>query len=219
MSDTPRPPSVSDQAAKGKPPSRVYMIDDDRRILTALSRLLSSAGYLVEPFTDAETFLANHDPQAPGCAVVDLSLPGKDGFEVQSALESCGRPVVFLSGHGDIPASVRAMKAGALDFLVKPVDADVLLAAVEQGTALDQARRRSRDQRKLLAERFARLTARERQVLDHVVAGRLNKQIAGDLGTVEKTIKVHRGRMMHKLEVRTVADLVRLVGQFQAGRG
>jgi len=134
-------------------------------------------------------------------------------------LESCGRPVVFLSGHGDIPASVRAMKAGALDFLVKPVDADVLLAAVEQGTALDQARRRSRDQRKQLAERFARLTARERQVLDHVVAGRLNKQIAGDLGTVEKTIKVHRGRMMHKLEVRTVADLVRLVGQFQAGRG
>jgi FixJ family two-component response regulator len=199
-------------------PFHVHLIDDDPRVLTALSRLLSSAGYVVEAYPDAESFLAGHKPDVPGCAVVDLSLPGKDGFEVQSALEACGRPVLFLSGHGDIPASVRAMKAGALDFLVKPVDADTLLAAVGQAAEVDQAKRRSLRDRRAFEERFARLTPRERQVLGQVVAGRLNKQIAGDLGTVEKTIKVHRARMMVKMGVRTLADLVRLVEQFGPDR-
>ena len=196
----------------------VHLIDDDQRILTALSRLLSSAGYVVEAYADAESFLAGHRPDLPGCAVVDLSLPGKDGFAVQTALEACGRPVVFLSGQADIPASVRAMKAGALDFLVKPVDADTLLAAVGHAVEVDQARRQSLRDRRAFEQRLSRLTPRERQVLEHVVAGRLNKQIAGDLGTVEKTIKVHRGRMMEKMGVRTVADLVRMVEQFRPDR-
>ena len=198
---------------------QVYLIDDDQRILTALSRLLSAAGYPVNTYSDAESFLAEHDPATPGCAVVDLSLPGKDGFEIQKELEACRRPVLFLSGQGDIPASVRAMKAGALDFLVKPVDADTLLAALRQARAVDGERRRQLDDRKDFDARFARLTPRERQVLEHVVAGRLNKQIAGDLGTVEKTIKVHRGRMMEKMGVRTVADLVRKVQQFHLTYG
>ena len=183
-------------------------------VLAALSRLLASAGYVVRAYADAESFLSSHDPDIPGCAVVDLRLPGKDGFEVQSALESCGRPVLFLTGQGDIPASVRAMKAGALDFLVKPVDADDLLAAVGKAMEVDASRRRSNEERKLFEEHLARLTPRERQVLDQVAKGRLNKQIAGDLGTVEKTVKVHRGRMMKKMGVRTVADLVRLVQRF-----
>ena len=195
---------------------RVYMIDDDAQILTALSRVLSLAGYEARGFADAETFLAQHDAKVPGCAIVDLSLPGKDGFEIQQALEDCGRPVVFLTGRGDVSASVRAMKAGALDFLQKPVDAEVLLAAVEQARRVDNTRRQSLAARRDFEERMSRLTLRERQVMDQVVLGRLNKQIAGDLGIVEKTIKVHRGRMMEKMGVRTVAELVSTVQRFRA---
>ncbi|RUX06479.1 response regulator transcription factor, partial [Mesorhizobium sp. M8A.F.Ca.ET.023.01.1.1] len=151
-----------------------------------------------------------------GCAVVDLHLPGKSGFEIQEALDACGRPVVFLTGQGNVPASVRAMRAGAQDFLEKPVNTQTLLAAVEQARLVDVARRRNFQDQEDLKKRVARLTARERQVLDQVVAGRFNKQIAGDLGIVEKTVKVHRGRMMHKMGVRTVADLVRIVEHFNA---
>lgn len=197
------------------PTFRVHLIDDDARILTALCRVLSVAGYEVRTFIDAETFLDEHDPGIPGCAVVDLGLPGKNGFDIQQALEDCGRPVVFLTGRGDVPASVKAMKAGALDFLQKPVDAQVLLSAVEQARKVDNARRQSLEVRRDFEERMARLTMRERQVMDQVVLGRLNKQIAGDLGIVEKTIKVHRGRMMEKMGVRTVAELVSTVQRFR----
>lgn len=193
----------------------VHLIDDDAQILKALSRALSMAGYEVRTFVDAETFLDQHDPSLPGCVVVDLSLPGKDGFAVQRELDACGRPVIFLTGQGDIPASVRAMKGGALDFLQKPVDIEDLLAAVDQARRLDDARRKEFLERQDFEARIARLTPREHQVLDHVVTGHLNKQIAASLGIVEKTIKVHRGRMMKKLGVRTVADLVRTVKQFQ----
>jgi FixJ family two-component response regulator len=193
----------------------VHLIDDDVQILKALSRALSMAGYEVRTFVDAETFLDQHDPSLPGCVVVDLSLPGKDGFAVQRELDACGRPVIFLTGQGDIPASVRAMKGGALDFLQKPVDIEDLLAAVDQARRLDDARRKAFLERQDFEARIARLTPREHQVLDHVVTGHLNKQIAASLGIVEKTIKVHRGRMMKKLGVRTVADLVRTVKQFQ----
>ncbi|RWC78262.1 MAG: response regulator transcription factor [Mesorhizobium sp.] len=195
---------------------QVSLIDDDVQVLKALSRLLSIAGYQVQTFTDAETFLDEHDPLLPGCAVVDLHLPGKSGFEIQEALDACGRPVVFLTGQGNVPASVRAMRAGAQDFLEKPVNTQTLLAAVEQARLVDVARRRNFQDQEDLKKRVARLTARERQVLDQVVAGRFNKQIAGDLGIVEKTVKVHRGRMMHKMGVRTVADLVRIVEHFNA---
>jgi FixJ family two-component response regulator len=193
----------------------VHLIDDDAQILKALSRALSMAGFEVRTFVDAETFLDQHDPSLPGCVVVDLSLPGKDGFAVQRELDACGRPVIFLTGQGDIPASVRAMKGGALDFLQKPVDIEDLLAAVDQARRLDDARRKEFLERQDFEARIARLTPREHQVLDHVVTGHLNKQIAASLGIVEKTIKVHRGRMMKKLGVRTVADLVRTVKQFQ----
>lgn len=194
---------------------RVHLIDDDERILAALSRLLSSAGYAVTAYASAEAFLAGHDTERPGCAIVDLSLPGKDGFAIQETLadDPNSRPVIFLTGRGDIPASVKAMKAGAVDFLVKPVDADTLLAAVRQAEVADAAARQRRGERSSMEAKLGRLTPRERQVLDGVVAGRLNKQIAGDLGTVEKTVKVHRGRMMAKMGARTVAELVRMMEQ------
>ncbi len=197
-----------------EPAFQVHLIDDDTRILKALSRLLAHAGYGVEIYADAETFLARHDPAAAGCAIVDLSLPGKDGFAVQEALEACGRPVIFLTGQGDIPASVKAMKAGALDFLVKPVAADSLLAAIAEARQIDEERRREFEERREFEQRVAKLTPRERQVLEQVAAGRLNKQIAGALGTVEKTIKVHRSRMMEKMGVRSVADLARKFERF-----
>ncbi len=192
-------------------PFLVNLVDDDAQILKALSRVLVFAGYEVQAFSDAESFLDQHDPNVPGCAVIDLGLPGKSGLEVQQALELCGMPIVFLSGQGSIPATVKAMKAGALDFLEKPIEPDILLSAVGQARLLEESRRRLLRDRQDVEARLASLTPRERQVLDGVVAGRLNKQIAGELGTVEKTIKVHRGRMMQKMGVRTVADLVRLV--------
>ncbi len=199
-------------------PFLVNLVDDDAQILKALSRVLVFAGYEVRSFSDAESFLDQHDPSVPGCAVIDLGLPGKSGLEVQQALELCGMPIVFLSGQGSIPATVKAMKAGALDFLEKPIEPEILLSAVGQARLLEESRRRLLRDRQDVEARLAGLTPRERQVLDGVVAGRLNKQIAGELGTVEKTVKVHRGRMMQKMGVRTVADLVRLV-QFVAAEG
>jgi FixJ family two-component response regulator len=191
----------------------IHLVDDDAAVLKALTRLLAAAGHACEAHASAEAFLARHDPEVPGCAVVDLGLPGMDGFGVQASLAAGGieRPVIFLTGTGDIPASVRAMKAGAVDFLTKPVEPAVVLAAVEQALARDAEARSARAGRDDMARRLAGLTPREREVLKGVLAGRLNKQIAGDLGTAEKTVKVHRGRMMKKLGARTVADLIRSV--------
>jgi FixJ family two-component response regulator len=191
----------------------VYRVDDDMRVRTSLARLLSTAGHLVRSYASAEDFLSHHDPAVHGCAVVDLSLPGMDGLGIQQSLisEHVDRPVIFVTGVGDVPTSVRAMKAGAVDFLTKPVDASVLLAAVEQALGRDLQNRREGELRHFVEQRLASLTPRESEVLVHVTAGRLNKQIAAELGTVEKTIKVHRARMMRKMGVRTVADLVRLV--------
>ena len=192
--------------------ARIHLVDDDEQIRRAMSRVLTAAGYVVQVHHSAEAFLEIYNPDEPGCVIVDLRLPGMDGFGIQDALgssEHANKPLIFLSGGGDIPTSVRAMKAGALDFLTKPVASDTLLAAVGQALAKDLQLRANTRQRKAVELRLASLTPREREVLSHVVAGRLNKQIAGDLGIVEKTIKVHRGRMMAKMGVRTVADLVR----------
>lgn len=194
---------------------RVHLVDDDPRVLKALSRVLAFAGYEVEAFVDAESFLERHNPAVPGCAIIDLGLPGRDGFAIQAEMEACGRPVVFVTGQGSIQAGIKAMKAGALDFLEKPVESTTLLAVVQQAKQVDNTRRRELRERQDFDERLASLTRRERQVLDLVVAGRLNKQIACDLGTVEKTIKVHRGRVMDKMRARTVVDLVRTVQRFQ----
>jgi FixJ family two-component response regulator len=190
----------------------VFIVDDDPGVLRALARLVGAASYRARTFASPEAFLSQHDPAEPGCAVFDVAMPDVDGLELQQLLFDSGidRPIIFVTGQGDIPTSVRAMRAGAVDFLTKPVSGEALLAAVARAQELDAQARRDRNETASIEARLATLTPREREVLTHVVAGRLNKQIAGDLGTVEKTIKVHRGRMMSKLGVRTVQDLVRL---------
>jgi FixJ family two-component response regulator len=189
-----------------------FLVDDDAGVLKALSRLLRAAGYDTRTYSSPSDFLAEHDPSIPGCAVLDLTMPGLDGLELQEKLaaQASGRPIIFLSGKADVPSSVQAMKAGAVDFLVKPVEREVLLAAVARASEQDAKLRRERADRQAVERKLASLTPREREVLQHVAAGKLNKQIAAVLGTVEKTVKVHRGRMMEKLGVRSVAELVRL---------
>ena len=196
----------------------VYLVDDDPGVLKALSRLLRARGYEVKPYASPQLFLDEHDVAVPGCAVLDVSMPGLDGLELQRALTaSVGshRPVVFITGKGDIPTSVRAMKAGAIDFLTKPVKDKDLFDAISRAETRDTQSRQHYSELESIQAKIETLTPREREVLLHVVAGRLNKQIAGDLGTVEKTIKVHRSRMMEKLGIRTVADLVRMAGKLE----
>lgn len=191
----------------------IYLVDDDSGVLKALARLLQAAGHETRAFASPQAFLDSYDPAIPGCAILDLTMPGIDGLALQQKLAEREQtpPVIFLTGTGDIACSVRAMRAGAVDFLTKPVDGKQLLAAIERARSKDSEERSTRLGREAFGQRIARLTPREREVLDHVVLGRLNKQIAAALGTVEKTIKVHRGRMMAKLEVRSVAELVRMI--------
>jgi FixJ family two-component response regulator len=198
----------------------VFLVDDDVGVLKALSRLLRAKGYEIRSYASPQEFLAQHDATVPGCAVLDVAMPGLDGLALQQSLTAgdSHRPVIFLTGKGDIPTSVRAMKAGAVDFLTKPVNDKDLLGAIAQAEEQDMRSRQSRAELASIQAKVTTLTPREREVLTHVVAGRLNKQIAGDLGTVEKTIKVHRSRMMEKLGVRTVADLVRLAEKARISR-
>jgi FixJ family two-component response regulator len=188
------------------------VVDDDPSVLRALCRLFLAAGLEPRAFPSPAGFLQAHDPATPGCLVLDVALPGLDGLEVQKALSvsECTRPIVFITGRGDIPTTVRAMKGGAVDFLTKPVNDRDLLAAVRNAIEIDRAARAAQVEVDAMRQRLASLTPREREVLVHVVAGRLNKQIAADLGTVEKTIKVHRARIMEKMAVRSLADLVRV---------
>jgi FixJ family two-component response regulator len=190
----------------------VFLVDDDSGVLKGLSRLLRVKGYDARPFASAQEFLDHDDPGVPGCAVFDVSMPGLDGLALQTVLTGRGspRPIIFLTGAGDIPTSVRAMRAGAIDFLTKPVRERHLLSAIARAEDVDCKNRQVNAELAVINVKIATLTPREREVFAHVVAGRLNKQTAANLGTVEKTIKVHRGRMMQKLGVRTVADLVRL---------
>jgi FixJ family two-component response regulator len=193
--------------------SIVYLVDDDRRILTALTRLLESDGRLTQAFTSAQAFQEAHDPEIPGCVVLDLLMPGKSGLALQQELQGPGRcrPVIFLSGRAGIPACASAMKAGAVDFLTKPVEADLFLATVGRAVARDIAEREQADKKRVLSDRMTSLTSRERQVLEGVVEGLLNKQIANRLGIVEKTVKVHRAHAISKLGARSTAELVRMV--------
>jgi len=190
----------------------VFLVDDDLSILRALTRLLRVGGHQVSAFRSPRDFLTQHDAAVPGCVVLDLAMPGLNGLELQAALAAAGsqRPIVFISGHGDVPSSVRAMKAGAVDFLTKPVSQENLLAAIQRAIECDRVMRQTRAELQAIDERLNRLTPREREVFQHVVAGQLNKQIAVDLGTVEKTVKVHRSRVMEKMGVRSLADLVRI---------
>lgn len=203
-----------------EPMFTVFIVDDDAGVVKGLARLLRANEYDVQTFTSPEEFLSRHDAALPGCALLDVSMPGIDGLELQRALSAATgshRPIVFLTGKGDVPTSVQAMKAGAVDFLTKPADDKAILAAIARAKREDDKARCDFAERAAIGRRVAALTPREREVLEHVVTGRLNKQIAGDLGTVEKTIKVHRSRMMAKMGVRTVADLVRLAERVGIG--
>jgi len=192
--------------------STVFVVDDDESVGRALGRLLRGVGYTVEVYTSAEAFIDRSQPDGPACAVVDLAMPGMNGLELQARLADENREigVVFLTAHGDIPASVRAMKQGAVDFLIKPVDEGSLLHAIEVALDRQQQIIASRRQSEDLRLRFDSLSAREREVLLLVVDGLLNKQIAAQLGISEKTVKVHRSRVMHKTGARTAAQLARL---------
>ncbi|MGB8823117.1 MAG: response regulator [Pseudolabrys sp.] len=189
-----------------------FLVDDDPAVLRAITRLLNAAGYTTKSFSSPQEFLSAHDPSIPGCAIIDLVMSELDGLHLQQALIETGseRPIIFLTGKGDVSTSVRAMKAGAVDFLTKPVKREALFSAVVRAAKVDALSRQRRDESKSIGDRLATLTQREREVLAYVIAGRLNKQIAASIGTVEKTVKVHRGRMMAKLGIRSVADLVRL---------
>lgn len=190
----------------------VYIVDDDQRVLTALSRLLSSAGYDVRAFNSPVEFLRDHDPEQPGCAILDIGMSEIDGLTLQEQLLTgdVKRPIIFLTARNDAGSGVRAIKAGALDYLTKPVQDTGLLNAVAKGIDVDQKLRREHKQLEELQRMYNRLTAREVEVLRLVMRGLLNKQIAYELGIVEKTVKVHRGHIMQKLNVHSVAALVRL---------
>jgi FixJ family two-component response regulator len=189
-----------------------YIVDDDAAVRTALRRGLASVGIPAAAFDGPAEFLAVHDPALPGCVVADVAMPGMSGLELQALLASrgCTRPIIFVTAKGSIPLSVQAMKAGAVTFLPKPVRLAELVAAVREAFDLDARRREAQAERSDIESRLGALTSREREVLDLIVLGKLNKQIAAALGAAEKTIKVHRGRVMAKLHVRSVAELVTL---------
>ena len=189
----------------------VFVVDDDARVREALSSLLGSAGLEVALFASATEFLNAEKPDSPACLVLDLELPDIHGLELQKELaEREAPPIVFVTGHGDIPSSVKAMKAGAVEFLSKPFGDEELLRAIDTAIVLDRAERRKRSELAALKDRYERLTPREREVLTFVVSGFLNKQTAGELGTSEITIGVHRGQIMRKMGARSLAELVRL---------
>ena len=195
-----------------EPHPTVFVVDDDAAVRKSLVRLLKSAGYHAESFASADEFIECRKRNSlPGCALVDIQMPGIDGLQLQRELINSTHeiPIIFITGYGDIPSSVKAMKAGAVDFLSKPINDDDLLRAIREAIQRDQRERSERAERVSLAARLATLTPREREVLDLVVRGLLNKQIAAALGASEKTIKIHRGRVMAKMKAPSVADLVR----------
>ena len=189
----------------------VYVVDDDRRVREALSSLVSSMGLQVATFESAQSFLATTRPDSPGCLILDLRLGKVSGLDVQRQLEEgSSLPIIFITGHGDIPSSVRAMKAGAIEFLTKPFSDVELCQAIEAGIAKDRAARHERAELADLRRRYETLTPREQQVLPYVASGLLNKQTAGELGIAEITIRVHRGQIMRKMSAQSLSELVRM---------
>lgn len=195
----------------------IHIVDDDASFLRASSRLLRASGFAVKTFASAADFFSQRDQDAVGCLVADLQMPGMDGLDLQAALARTRNPlpILFLTGHGDIPSSVRAMRGGAEDFLVKSAPKALLLDAIRRAVARDARERKTRVQRREANERIRALTEREREVFGHVIRGRLNKQIADDLGITERTVKCHRQSITTKLGVPSVAELTRLA--LQAG--
>jgi len=200
----------------------IFVVDDDLSFLTAVSRLLRAAGFDVRTFPSAKDFLGALPPDAQGCVIADLKMPGLSGLDLQSVLNKGDNPmpVVFLTGHGDIPTSVEAMRHGAEDFLTKRASKEALLDAVKRALARDAQARAERERRRELRARFEALTPREREVLAHVLQGKLNKQTAFDLGITDRTVKIHRRSLMEKLRVQSVTELTRVVqeaGLFKNG--
>ena len=193
----------------------VFIVDDDTSFLQSVSRLLRAVGYTVQAFASASEFLARLAPGMSGCVVTDLQMPGMNGLELQAALRRSANPlpVIFLTGQGDIPATVNAMRSGAEDFLTKRAPKEELLAAVERAFQRDAQERQQREQLRSLRRRFDELSQRELEVLAHVVQGRMNKQIAADLNINERTVKLHRTNITRKLAVQSVAELTRLVDE------
>ncbi len=190
----------------------VFIVDDDASVRTALARLMRSVALHAETFASAEEFLEREHPDGPGCMVLDLSMPGSTGLDLQQdmAAASIDLPIIFLTGHGNVPSSVRALKSGAVDFFEKPIDDDRLLSAVKNALERNVRTRRERAKLSKIRERVALLTRRELQVFRLVVQGKLNKQVAVELGMSEKTVKVHRARVMHKMKADSLAKLVLL---------
>jgi FixJ family two-component response regulator len=190
----------------------VFVVDDDASVLRSVTRLLVAHGFETRPFQSSSSFLDQYDPDLPGCIILDLAMPGLSGLDLQPMLArlSRARQIIFISGRSDVRASVSAMKQGALDFLTKPFDKMELLTAVKEAIARDRSARKSHLVLDDIEKRVATLTPREQAVFAEVVLGKLNKQIAANLGIGEKTVKVHRARIMRKMGVRTIAELVRL---------
>ncbi len=201
----------------------VHVVDDDPSVLKAFARLLATEGYETRQFPSPRSFLDQHDPNLPGCIILDVALPELSGLDLQRLIagSKLSQPIIFVSGCSNVPTSVAAMKSGAFDFLTKPVNSGALLRAVREAIRKDAEARESSAELDQLEERLSRLSPRERAVFAQVVLGRLNKQIATALGIVEKTVKVHRGRMMRKMGARTVAELVRIAERLgdTSGRG
>jgi FixJ family two-component response regulator len=195
----------------------IHVVDDDESLRTALLRLLGAAGFEAHGYASTGDFLLQPPPERPGCVLLDIRMPGPSGLELQAALQRQGvaLPVIFLTGHADVASSVRAMKAGAVDFLTKPVERDTLFDALRRALARDALQRSTSDEASRLRARFASLSRREREVFDRVVAGKLNKQIADELGIAERTVKAQRAQMMAKLGVGSAAELGRLAERLQ----
>jgi FixJ family two-component response regulator len=197
------------------PESVVFVVDDDKSVRDSLQRLFTSVGLTVEVFPSAQAFLSSPRPDSPGCLVLDVRLPGLSGLDLQRELARADAPlpIVFLTGHGDIPMSVRAMKAGAIEFLTKPFREQDLLDAIRQAIERDRAGRRERQELVELRRRYETLTPREREVMAGIVAGLLNKQIAAQFGTSEATVKEQRGQVMVKMQSPSLAELVRIAAR------
>jgi len=199
--------------AKSREPKAVIaIVDDDPSVREGLDSLIRSAGWAVETFASAQEFLARRGAEMPSCVVLDLQLPGLSGLDLQKRMADAGMeiPIVFLTGHGDIPASVQAMKAGAVEFLTKPFDEEGLLKAIREATERDRHIRERQAEMRELGVRYESLTAREQEVMQQVVSGLLNKQVAGELNITEFTVKVHRGQVMRKMHADSLAELVRM---------
>ncbi len=191
----------------------VFLVDDEAPVRRAVSRLLRAENFTVDAYASSEEFLQQADFKCPGCILLDMAMPGLSGLDLQRELAArdCHLPIIFLTGRADVPMTVKAMKRGAADFLTKPVEDAVLLTAIRNALEKDRIERKRRLETADLRACLATLTPREREVLDQIVLGRLNKQVAADLGAAEKTIKVHRARVMEKMQVASIAELARLI--------